>query len=207
MEKLLHIKKKSKKLSQSFYDDGLGDLLDFCDDSKREAIVQEESNAWTEKAPEPLTADDFFIEKRAQRVKKANEQLAMESDDENQPMSGDDADMGEEDFDEDMESGGEELGSESNEDKDMDDRKMSKNSEDGDEDEFDESDFDDEDGDEQGDGDSEEDDVDGEDSEDDEDTFITKEEAEEDRKRAKELAKKGLISPENSINFFSNFLF
>lgn len=174
-------------MSQSFYDDGLGDLLDFCDDSKREAIVQKESNAWTEVAPEPLTADDFFIEKRAQRVKKANEQLAMESDNENQPMSGDDEDIDEEDFDE-----------------DMDDRKMAKNSEDEDEDEFDESDFDDEDGGERGDGDIEEDDVDGEDSEEDENTFITKEEAEKDRKRAKELAKKGLISPENST-FFNSF--
>ncbi len=35
--------KKSTKLKKSFYDDGLGDLLDFCDENKREEIVKKES--------------------------------------------------------------------------------------------------------------------------------------------------------------------
>lgn len=43
LEKMLHIKKSSKKMKQNFLDDGLGDLLDFCDEEKRDEIVKNES--------------------------------------------------------------------------------------------------------------------------------------------------------------------
>ena len=43
LEKMLHIKKKSKSVKKNFIDDGLGDLLDFCDESKREEIALAES--------------------------------------------------------------------------------------------------------------------------------------------------------------------
>lgn len=46
LEKMLHIKKGSKKLKQTFYDEGLGDLLDFCDEGKRAEIAKAEGNAW-----------------------------------------------------------------------------------------------------------------------------------------------------------------
>jgi hypothetical protein len=42
LEKLLHIKKNSKKLRKSFYDEGLSDLLEFCDDEKRKEIISTE---------------------------------------------------------------------------------------------------------------------------------------------------------------------
>lgn len=42
LEKLLKIKKDSKKLKQAFYDEGLGDLLDFCDEEKRKEIVKKD---------------------------------------------------------------------------------------------------------------------------------------------------------------------
>ena len=43
LEKMLHIKKTSKKMKQNFLDDGLGDLLDFCDEEKRDEISKIES--------------------------------------------------------------------------------------------------------------------------------------------------------------------
>ncbi len=42
LQKLLHIKKDSKKLRQSFYDEGLDELLDFCDEEKRKEIIKAE---------------------------------------------------------------------------------------------------------------------------------------------------------------------
>ncbi len=42
LEKLLHIKKGSKKYKQMFYDEGFSDLLDFCDEEKRKEIVKAE---------------------------------------------------------------------------------------------------------------------------------------------------------------------
>ena len=44
LQKLLHIKKDSKKLRQSFYDEGLDELLDFCDEDKRKEIIKAEGN-------------------------------------------------------------------------------------------------------------------------------------------------------------------
>ena len=44
LEKLLHIKKGSKKLKQAFYDDGFDDLLDFCDPEKRKELIKKEGN-------------------------------------------------------------------------------------------------------------------------------------------------------------------
>ena len=200
LEKLLKIKNKSK-LSQNFYDDGLGDLLDFCDENKRDAIAQEEANAWTEKAPELLTANDFLLSKRAQKVKEANKRLSEETDDENQSMGDDGAEnMDEEDFDEDMENGDDEMDNESFGDDDMSelgDKKGAKrrkvesgsDSDEENEDESEENSFEeDEDEDENG-----EDDDDEDDEEDDEERFISKEEEEEDKKRVRELAKKGLF--------------
>lgn len=43
LEKLLHIKKDSKKHKQAFYDEGFSDLLDFCDEEKRQEMVKKES--------------------------------------------------------------------------------------------------------------------------------------------------------------------
>ena len=40
LEKLLHIKKGVKKIKKSFYDEGMGDLLEFCDDEKRQEILK-----------------------------------------------------------------------------------------------------------------------------------------------------------------------
>jgi hypothetical protein len=42
LEKLLHIKKGSKKYQKAFYDDGYADLLDFCDEEKRKDMLQNE---------------------------------------------------------------------------------------------------------------------------------------------------------------------
>ena len=42
LEKLLHIKKGTKKLKKAFFDEGLGDLLEFCDEEKRKEIVKTE---------------------------------------------------------------------------------------------------------------------------------------------------------------------
>jgi hypothetical protein len=44
LEKLLHIKKGSKKYKQVFYDEGFSDLLDFCDEEKRKEIVKTEGH-------------------------------------------------------------------------------------------------------------------------------------------------------------------
>ena len=44
LEKLLHIKKESKKLKQAFYDEGLGDLLDFCVPEKRQEMLKNEGD-------------------------------------------------------------------------------------------------------------------------------------------------------------------
>lgn len=43
LEKLLHIKKDSKKYKQAFYEEGFADLLDFCDEEKRQEMVKNES--------------------------------------------------------------------------------------------------------------------------------------------------------------------
>jgi hypothetical protein len=42
LEKLLHIKKGSDKLASSFADEGLDELLDFCDDKKRKKMLRKE---------------------------------------------------------------------------------------------------------------------------------------------------------------------
>ena len=46
LQKLLHIKKDSKKLRQSFYDEGLDELLDFCDEDKRKEIIKAEGKPY-----------------------------------------------------------------------------------------------------------------------------------------------------------------
>jgi hypothetical protein len=43
LEKLLHIKKGSEKVSNSFVEEGLSELLDFCDDKKRKKLLKNES--------------------------------------------------------------------------------------------------------------------------------------------------------------------
>jgi len=43
LEKLLHIKKESKKYKKAFYDEGFDDLLDFCDEDKRKDMLKTES--------------------------------------------------------------------------------------------------------------------------------------------------------------------
>ena len=42
LEKLLRIKKESKKYKQAFYDEGFDDLLDFCDEEKRKEMLKKE---------------------------------------------------------------------------------------------------------------------------------------------------------------------
>lgn len=42
LEKRLHIKKDSKKLKQAFYEEGLAELLEFCDENKRKEIISKE---------------------------------------------------------------------------------------------------------------------------------------------------------------------
>jgi hypothetical protein len=42
LEKLLHIKKGSKKYQKAFYEEGFDDLLDFCDEEKRKDMLQNE---------------------------------------------------------------------------------------------------------------------------------------------------------------------
>ena len=42
LEKLLHIKKDSKKYKKAFYDEGIDDLLDFCDEEKRKEMIKNE---------------------------------------------------------------------------------------------------------------------------------------------------------------------
>ena len=42
LEKLLHIKKDVKKIKKSFYDEGMGDLLEFCDEEKRQEMINKE---------------------------------------------------------------------------------------------------------------------------------------------------------------------
>lgn len=42
LEKKLGIKKESKKLKKAFYEEGLAELLDFCDESKREELLKKE---------------------------------------------------------------------------------------------------------------------------------------------------------------------
>ena len=52
LEKLLHIKKGMKKIKKSFYDEGMGDLLEFCDDEKRQEILKNGAG---------LNENDFFF--------------------------------------------------------------------------------------------------------------------------------------------------
>ena len=42
LEKLLRIKRESKKYKQAFYDEGFDDLLDFCDVDKRKEMLKKE---------------------------------------------------------------------------------------------------------------------------------------------------------------------
>lgn len=45
LEKLLHIKKDRKTYKKSFYDDGIDNLLDFCDKDKRKELLESESES------------------------------------------------------------------------------------------------------------------------------------------------------------------
>lgn len=44
LEKKLGIKKGTEKLKKAFYDEGLADLLDFCDEDKRKDIINKEGS-------------------------------------------------------------------------------------------------------------------------------------------------------------------
>ncbi len=44
LEKLLGIKKGSKKSKNDFYEEGYGDLLDFCDELERKEILKKEGS-------------------------------------------------------------------------------------------------------------------------------------------------------------------
>jgi hypothetical protein len=42
LEKMLHMKKGSSKYQKAFYEEGLDELLDFCDNKKRKKLLKEE---------------------------------------------------------------------------------------------------------------------------------------------------------------------